>query len=174
MQEILDVIDANDNVIGQAARTECHKDFLRHRAVQIFVFDLQGRIFVQKRTKTKDAFPGLYEASCSGHVQAGEAYRQAAVRELAEELGISHTEHELKELFTFKLRAKPEHEVIKQFSLKCECVGELQKEEVESGKFMTWEEFLRRVEIQPKKFTPGCVAAIELYQNDATARTATD
>jgi len=164
MKEVLDVVDQNDTVIGQAEREECHKDFLRHRAIQVFVLDLRGRIFVQKRTKTKDVFPGLYEASCSGHVQAGEAYLQAAARELAEELGVTHKEHDLKELFTFKLRVKPEHEIVKQYIVQCECVGELQKEEVESGEFVDWEEFILRVEKNPKKFTPACIAALEKYE----------
>jgi isopentenyl-diphosphate delta-isomerase type 1 len=164
MQEVLDVIDANDDVVGQATRDECHAKFLRHRAVQIFVFDTNGRIFVQKRTKTKDVFPGLYEASCSGHVQTGEAYRQAAVRELAEELGITHQEHELKELFTFKLNANPEHEIVKQFKVQCDCVGILQPEEVESGDFMTWDELVQRAHQHPERFTPAFIAALELYE----------
>lgn len=161
---MLDVIDNRDEVIGEATREECHRDFLRHRAVQIFVFDMNGRIFVQKRTKTKDAFPGLYEASCSGHVQAGESYLQAAVRELAEELGITHQEHELKQLFVFKFRANPENEIVKQFSLQCACVGKLQQEEVESGEFMTWDELLDRVQKHPGRFTPGFIAALERYE----------
>ncbi len=166
MVEVLDVVDVNDNVVGQATREECHKNMLRHRAVQIFVFDLDGKVFVQKRSKKKDAFPRMYEASCSGHVQSGEACRQAAVRELAEELGITHQEHELKEVFTFKLRAQPEHIIIAQYALQCECVGALQKEEVESGRFMAWDEMLHQVEQRPKQFTPGCIAALERYETD--------
>ncbi len=165
MEEMLDVIDNRDEVLGEATRQECHEEFLRHRAVQIFVFDPQGRIFVQKRTKTKDVFPGLYEASCSGHVQAGEAYSQAAVRELAEELGITHQEHELKKLFIFKFRASPENEIVQQFSVQCDCVGKLQPEEVESGEFIEWNEFLSRVEANPKQFTPGTIAAVERYEH---------
>jgi len=160
-KEVLDIVDANDEVIGQADREECHANFLRHRAIQVFVFDPKGKIFVQKRSRKKDVFPGLFEASCSGHVQAGEAYRQAAVRELAEELGITHTEHELKELFTFKLNAKPEHEIVKQYSVQCDCIGKLQKEEVESGTFMTWESLVGKMEKNPRQFTPACVAAVE-------------
>ena len=162
--EMLDVVDENDEVIGQSERAECHQQMLRHRSVQIFVFNPEGKIFVAKRSKQKDVFPGFLEASCSGHVQAGEAYRQAAVRELAEELSVTHKEHDIKELFTFKLRAEPEHLIVKQFSVQCECVGELQKEEVESGQFMTWEDFVSRLEKNPKRFTPACAAAVEKYE----------
>lgn len=163
-KEVVDVIDDQDEVIGQATRAECHAQLLRHRVIQVFVFNPEGKIFVQKRTMTKAVFPGLYEASVSGHVQAGEAYKQAAVRELAEELGITHAEHDLKELFTFKLRAGPEHEIITQYQIQCECIGKLQKEEVESGKFMTWEELAQQVEKNPKKFNPGFIAAFERYE----------
>jgi isopentenyl-diphosphate delta-isomerase type 1 len=171
MEEMLDVIDADDNVIGRTTREECHKKLFRHRAIQVFVFDTTGRVFVQKRTKTKDAFPSLYEASISGHVKAGETYKNAAERELAEELGITHKKHELHELFSFKLRAKPEHEIIAQYSLQCECVGRLQKEEVESGEFLSWKEFVEQAQKKPKKFTPACIAALQLYlEKYATAR----
>jgi isopentenyl-diphosphate delta-isomerase type 1 len=174
MQEVLDVIDEHDEVVGRAPRSECHRKMLRHRAIQVFVFDEQGNIFVQRRSKSKDSYPGMLEASCAGHVQSGEAYRQAAARELAEELGITHREHELQELFRFKLRAAPEHELVAQFSIRCTCTGKLQKGEVESGGFVPWNEFVARLEKNPQEFTPATVAAVQLYQKDAGARTAAD
>lgn len=36
----------------------------------------------------KDLCPGLWDSSCSGHLDAGEDYDAAAVRELQEELGL--------------------------------------------------------------------------------------
>jgi isopentenyldiphosphate isomerase len=52
------------------------------------VFDAAGRVFLQKRSRWKDLSPGLWDSSCSGHLEAGEDYDAAALRELAEEIGV--------------------------------------------------------------------------------------
>jgi isopentenyl-diphosphate delta-isomerase len=85
--ELFDVVDETDRVIGQAPRREVHARKLSHRAVHILVHDAAGRLFLQKRSLTKDTFPGCWDSSCSGHVDAGETYLEAARRELGEELG---------------------------------------------------------------------------------------
>jgi isopentenyldiphosphate isomerase len=54
--------------------------------------------------------------------------------------------------------------MIKQYSMQCECVGKLQKEEVESGEFVNWDELVKWVEKSPKQFTPGFIAAFERYE----------
>ena len=53
MSEIFDIIDQNDNVIGQASREETHKKGLLHRVVDIFIFNSQGEILLQKRSEKK-------------------------------------------------------------------------------------------------------------------------
>jgi isopentenyl-diphosphate Delta-isomerase len=53
------------------------------------VFDPSGRVFLQKRSMAKDLSPGLWDSSCSGHLDSGEDYDAAAVRELAEEIGVA-------------------------------------------------------------------------------------
>jgi len=86
--EIFDVIDHRDRVISQATRGEVHKDpSLTHRSITILVFR-NGELFLQKRSMTKDAFPGVWTCSVAGHVDSGETYEQAAMREMQEELGI--------------------------------------------------------------------------------------
>ncbi|MFT4563096.1 MAG: isopentenyl-diphosphate delta-isomerase [Gammaproteobacteria bacterium] len=104
IDEILDIVDGNDNVIGTATRAAVHSENYRHRAVHILVFDAARRIYLQKRSKSKDNSPGLWDTSAAGHVDSGESYRVAANRELTEELGLP-IESDLEELF--KLDAKP-------------------------------------------------------------------
>ncbi|NIR17298.1 MAG: NUDIX domain-containing protein, partial [Desulfobacterales bacterium] len=70
---------------------------LPHRATYILVFNSGGELYVQKRTQTKDVFPGYYDVAAGGVVLAGESYEEGAVRELLEELGIRGTP--LEELF---------------------------------------------------------------------------
>lgn len=86
--EWLDIVNAQDEVIGRERRREVHRRKLWHRAVHIMVFNAAGQLFLQKRSLAKDESPGLWTLSCSGHVDAGEGYDKTAVRELGEELGL--------------------------------------------------------------------------------------
>ena len=86
--EWFDVVNARDEVVGRATRREVHACGLLHRAVHVLVFDAAGRVFLQKRSMKKDLCPGLWDSSCSGHLDAGEDYDAAAARELAEEIGV--------------------------------------------------------------------------------------
>jgi isopentenyl-diphosphate delta-isomerase type 1 len=87
-EEYFDVVDARDAVIGRASRREVHARGLWHRAVHVMVFDAAGRVLLQRRSALKDVAPRLWASSCSGHVDAGEEYDPAALRELGEEIGV--------------------------------------------------------------------------------------
>jgi isopentenyldiphosphate isomerase len=86
--ELFDVVDEHDRVIAQARRADVHAQRLRHRAVHVLCLDGAGRVFLQRRSLLKDSAPGKWCASCSGHLDASEDYDAAAVRELAEEIGV--------------------------------------------------------------------------------------
>ncbi|MDB6109850.1 MAG: hydrolase [Pedosphaera sp.] len=90
--EIFDVVDERDEVIGQRTRGEVHRLGLRHRAVHILVFNRRGELFLQKRSLQKDTFPGAWDSSTSGHLDQGEDYDAGAVRELWEEIGLKVAE----------------------------------------------------------------------------------
>jgi len=87
--EWFDVVDNNDNVTGKRTRKDVHAQGLLHRAVHIHVISSQNEVIIQKRSQTKDMDPGKWTSACSGHVDSGEDYLEAAVRELKEELDIS-------------------------------------------------------------------------------------
>lgn len=89
--EIFDVVDDDDNVTGTATRAEVHANGWKHRAVHVFVFNKRGDLLLQRRSLLKDAHPGVWDSSVSGHLDSGEGYEAAAVRELEEEMGISGT-----------------------------------------------------------------------------------
>lgn len=101
-EELFDVVDENDQVIGQLPRHVVHRDKRLHRAIHIFVFNSDGQLYIQKRSPYKDQLPNCWTTSCSGHVDAGEDYDTAAVRELREELDISlNNPDDLKLLFKY-------------------------------------------------------------------------
>ncbi|MEU3276512.1 NUDIX hydrolase [Streptomyces antibioticus] len=87
--EILDIVDEKDRVVGQVPRGRAYAEGLRHRCVFIQARDTEGRLFVHRRTPTKLVFPSLYDMFVGGVVGAGESYDDAALREAEEELGVS-------------------------------------------------------------------------------------
>src|SRR3989442_11045774 len=87
-EEIFDVVNERDEVIGQKPRSEVHRRGLMHRAVHVLVFNSGGQVFLQKRSMKKDRQPGLWDSSASGHLNCGEDYDACAVRELREEIGL--------------------------------------------------------------------------------------
>jgi isopentenyldiphosphate isomerase len=91
-EEIFDVVNEHDEVIGQAPRREVHARKLWHRAVHVLVFNSRGEVFLQKRSMKKDTAAGLWDSSSSGHLDSGEDYDACAVRELREEIGLDLSE----------------------------------------------------------------------------------
>ncbi len=103
--EIFDVVDEHDQVIGTAPRREVHRLGLRHRAVHVLLFNVRGELFLQQRSLQKDNWPGVWDSSSSGHVDSGEAYDDCTLREVREELGVKLNEVPLR---LFQLAACPD------------------------------------------------------------------
>lgn len=98
--ELLDVLDENGEPSGLIReRTMVHMRGDYHRTSHVWVVrrrDGQYELLLQKRSAAKDSFGGCYDISSAGHIPAGEDYRESAVRELFEELGISADAGELR------------------------------------------------------------------------------
>jgi len=88
-QEKLDIVNEDDNIIGQDTRENIHQHGLLHREIHVIVYNDKGEILFQKRAKDKDICGGLLDVSVGGHVDLGEDYEEAAIKELEEETGIS-------------------------------------------------------------------------------------
>jgi len=87
-QELFVLVDEHDEVIGTVLRKDAHSNpKLIHRSVGVLVFNAKKQLLFQKRSKTKDTFPGYWGISVGGHVNVGQTYEEAAKREMEEELG---------------------------------------------------------------------------------------
>ena len=101
--EFFDVYNEDGSLAGyKAGRGETHRKGLWHRTVHIWILNSQAEVLLQKRAMDKETFPGLWDISCAGHVDAGELPEDAAIRELSEELGIQISKKELQYLFTIR------------------------------------------------------------------------
>lgn len=86
--EMLPVTEESGLVIGQATREACHTlpQKLLHPVVHLHLIDRYGNIYLQKRSKSKSLFPGLWDFAVAGHVIYGELLQEALYREAEEEI----------------------------------------------------------------------------------------
>jgi len=162
-EDIFDIVNESDVVVGRALRSEVHARGLLHRAVHVLVFNARGELFLQKRSKLKDREPERWGASASGHVDSGEDYDATVVRELGEELG-------------WKPSAPPERilrieacrETDQEFVWVYRCNGEgpftLNEEEVETGGWFSRGQIERWLAERPEEFTTAFAMLWQLLQ----------
>jgi 16S rRNA (adenine1518-N6/adenine1519-N6)-dimethyltransferase len=153
--EIFDVVDAADAVIGRATRSEVHRLNLLHRAVHVFVLNKRGELLIQKRSRFKDMHPGAWDSSVSGHLDSGEDYLPAAVRELEEEMGISAEASELQEVAAISPSAATGWEHVRLFMLRWSGTPRFPCAEVETTLWMAHEELDSWIERRPQDFANG-------------------
>jgi isopentenyldiphosphate isomerase len=157
--EIITIVDVDNTIVGSAKRREMRARGLPHRASYILVFNSKGELFVQKRTMSKDIYPGYYDVATGGVVLADESYDLSAERELAEELGARNTS--LTPHFDFK--HEDEDNIVWGRLYTCTYDGEIifQAEEVESGEFLTIDQVLELSRKEP--FTPDGLYVFKRY-----------
>jgi len=87
--ELLDIVDNNDNVIGSQWRSKIYQENMSNfRGINGFIRNSKNQLWIPTRSAHKTLFPLCFDASVGGHVQAGESYEQGFIRELEEELNI--------------------------------------------------------------------------------------
>ncbi len=165
-EEIFDVVNERDEVIGQLPRREVHRQNLRHRAVHVLLFNGRGEVFLQQRSLTKDNSPGVWDSSSSGHLDAGEDYDDCTRREVREELGV-HLEQMPTRLF--KLEAAPETgwEFCWIYRAAHEGPFVLQAAEVRGGGWFTPTAVGEWIGRRPEDFAPAFIALWARYQRSS-------
>ncbi len=149
--ELFDRIDEDGNLLNVVEeRNVSHRAGYWHRVAHMWIIKKTKdgtQILVQKRSQNKDSYPGFYDISSAGHVQAGQDVISSAMRELNEELGVVVDRTQLKELGTYKVKHDDEfygqpfvdRELATVFLVTKEVeIGDLklQKSEIESVEWM--------------------------------------
>jgi isopentenyl-diphosphate Delta-isomerase len=139
-EEIFDVVNERDEVIGRKPRSEVHARGLLHRAVHVLVFNACG----------------------SGHVDSGEDYDQTAVRELREEIGLSLNAPPRR---LFKIDACEETDAEFVWVYQCENEGpfQLHPDEIETGGWFTRERVSAWIREKPEEFATAFVLIWKMF-----------
>lgn len=151
MDEIIDIVDQNGHSTGKTAlKSIAHKEGLPHNTIHLWLYTNDGKILLQQRSHKKSIFPLLWDVSVAGHIDAGESFTYAAIREAEEEIGIKLDEDQLIHIGVFKHFSIYNNGTIKDFEFHQVYISELksqfneltpQRDEVEALKLVTLEEF---------------------------------
>ena len=161
-EEIFDIVDDQDRVIGQIPRSEVHRQKLLHRAVSIFVFDSRGRLLLQQRSATKDEYPLCYTSSASGHVSAGENYDETAPREMQEELGLTTP---VERLAKFPAGPETANEFTVLYRTSTDTPPQFDPIEIAGGAFYELAEIDDWLARSPEQFSPPFQVAYRWYRS---------
>ncbi|MBI4980900.1 NUDIX domain-containing protein [Candidatus Woesearchaeota archaeon] len=165
MEELIDIVDENDNVIGQDTKKNAHLKKLWHRAAAVLLFKDESltETLLQKRSKNKDQDPGLLTPS-GGHLNSGETYLQGALRELHEEMlvGLSLPNVELSPLFRLKNIYEKEFQLV--YKLVYSGSFNIDTEEVEEYFWVKLDGLLKDIKAHPEKYTQTCKFIFSEYQ----------
>ncbi|WP_240609273.1 isopentenyl-diphosphate Delta-isomerase [Flavipsychrobacter stenotrophus] len=157
MQDIEQVIlvDDQDNELGTMEKMQAHREGKLHRAVSVFIFNAKKELLLQKRANGKYHSPGLWTNTCCTHPRQGETVKQAAVRRLKEEMGLSCPLHKA---FTFIYEEKMsndliEHEFDHVFAGIADGKPTPEASEVEDFRYITVDMLDKELRTNPEQFT---------------------
>ena len=167
IDEIVDIVNPNDEVIGQKPKNECHLKGILHRNISILIFkDLsQDEVLIQKRSKYKRNKPLKWNLT-SGHVSSGETREEGAKRELQEEMfyGVPFPDLKLVELFKFEKSGDNDHEIVSMHSTIYNGEFSIDPRESEGYKYIHMDELIKDIEINPQDYTDTCRLSIQEYK----------
>jgi isopentenyldiphosphate isomerase len=161
--ELVDIVDEEDRIIGCATRADAHAAMLRHRFVQVLVQRGNGAVLLQRRSMRKARGPGLFDASVGGHVDAGESYRVAMLREAGEEMGLA-VDGDYKDIGAIvDFTPGVENMVGRLYLHRSEGPFVGWEEEADQLQWFSLEELARMTGCYPYLFTGGMLSAARLF-----------
>lgn len=156
-EDLLILVDAEDNERGTLSKARCHDGHgVLHRAFSLFVFNGDGELLLQQRSRDKRLWPGYWSNSCCSHPRAGERMEEAVHRRLAEELGIGA---DLSYLYKFVYQADfgeagAEHELCWVYAGVTGDPVRANRHEIADWRYVTPAALERELAERPERFTP--------------------
>jgi len=158
-EEWVVLVDEEDRELGVAAKSAVHHAATPlHRAFSLFLFDRDGRTLLQRRALSKRTWPGVWSNACCGHPGPGETRRDAVMRRVRQELGV--TPRDLAEILP-DYRYRAERDGVVENEICPVWVGRLGVDaptpdpaEVEEVRWVAWQTFLEKL---PGDYSPWSV-----------------
>lgn len=155
MERII-LVDEHDNAIGTMEKMEAHRKGALHRAFSVLLFNSNGEVLLQKRSKNKYHTAGLWTNTCCSHPLPHESIKDATRRRLKHEMGIDiQPQFAFKFIYRIDLEGDLiEHECDHVFLGTFDGTPVINEEEVEEWKFMNLNSLRSDMKQFPEAYTP--------------------
>jgi len=139
--ELLDLVDDQDNVIGQELRSKVWEKRIKNvRVINAFLINDKNELWIPKRTAHKKIFPSCLDFSVGGFVMAGESYQAAFEREAQEELNIDISRLNYSMTFTLTPHEHGVSSFMHIYSIHTNSAPDYNKNDFESYRWMAIDE----------------------------------
>ena len=158
-EEEVVLVDEKNNVLGTMPKSFVHGATTPlHRGFSLFLFDRDGRLLLQQRSRTKKTWPLVWSNSVCGHPALNESNVDAARRRLADELGMTaaHIEEIAPYRYCFTRDGVMENEICPILVGFTENEPKINTEEVEAVRWIAWEEFLQEIKAEKGLYSEWC------------------
>lgn len=151
MDELIDIVDADGNPTGKKAlKSEIHKKGWYHNTIHLWLYNAKAEVLLQQRSHKKVIYPLLWDVSVAGHIDAGETFLEAALRETEEEIGLKLSATALQKIGTRLHKSEYNNGAIKDYEFHQVYISKIessiealtpQEDEVEALKFVNFSKF---------------------------------
>ena len=164
MEELIDVLNEKGEKTGKVVtRKEVHEKGLWHRVIVVAILDENGHLLMQQRSAKVETNRGKWDVSAAGHVSSGQTSKQAAIREVSEEIGLELLEDELKDIRTYKNTQELPNYIDNQFF---DCYIVKKSGEIDIRKLKVQESEVKQVKICTRKEVEEKIQNNEVVKRD--------
>ncbi len=162
----IDYVNKDDIVVGSGPLSEAWQHGHIYRIARVFIFNSKGEFLLQKRSDIVLA-PGKWDNSAAGHVDTGETYLEATLREAREEVGVRDAT--FREVLKFYTEDLPSHfRISKRFNTLFDTThdGEVTPDlnEVAATEWIARYKLEDWMQSTPLDFTSDFIHTYELYK----------
>ncbi len=161
MNQICQIVDETDNIIGYKLRNEIDFEKDYYRIGCLWLKNPKGEVLLAQRLLTKDKDPGKWGPSAAGTLEQGETYESNIYKEAAEELGLSGVEF----MPVIKLKLEePRKSFLQLYKGECDWpVSRFvpQPEEVEQVAWVNVNDLKKDILEKPDKYVPSIKLLLE-------------
>jgi isopentenyl-diphosphate delta-isomerase len=169
-------VDDKDSEIGSGSISDAVENGIAVRIVRTLLISSQDELLIQKRSASVFIDPNKWDHSSAGHVDEGETYKEAAHRELEEEMGIRNVD--LIRITNY-YNEHPEKTGLVKKAFVTMYIGEydgavsIDHDEVSDYRWISLDDLKEEISSHPDKFTNSLKSALDVYQKmgiDLTAK----